>query len=370
MTRFTALLLVLLLLLTGCNGRPVPPADTEQIAAAATNTPPVPAVSQTVPETAPATTEAQQPARISWAQAFRSKSAPEGILTEDEIAFRHMEGGKMQIVNVSRQEVDGETGSSPEFPRTHWFDQFLTPGTTELLPAIDYALLHGETSFVIPAREAEGGNVNADALFLGYIYRFNNSYGGFSGLTVTSTETAEGRVNWILVKIPELDSDQLSRFLEGLDQAKWVVSQVPEGSTQKQTALFLYQYLTDHLTYYTDRYYDSDWSLLYDALIREKTVCAGYADALQVLYNYAGIDCYTIWGWVDQIWDGAGHAWNAAEIDGSWYLFDATWDTGLRPDQYSFFGVSSETLSSYGARDTIENLKTYAPVFDKNLEIE
>ena len=367
MKQILALLLILLLvLLTGCDESPSPLPSAEQQPTLATEAP-----ETAPPTTAPATAEAPQPASISWAQAFRSKKAPEGVLTENEIAFRHLENGEMKIVNVPLQEVEGDPDVPEAYPRTHWYDQFLQPGTLELLPAIDYAILHGESSFVFPARVAEGGNVNADIMFLSYIYRLNNDLGGFSALTVTSTETAEGKVNWVLVHVPEIEAEQLSRFLEGLEKAKQIAAQVPEGSSQIQTALFLYQYLTDHLSYYAEgiQYYETDWSLLYDALIREETVCAGYADALQALYHFAGIDCYTIWGWIDNEWDEMGHAWNAAEIDGDWYLFDATWDTGLQPDDYRFFGVSSETLFSYAERDTIENLKTYAPAFDKDLDV-
>jgi transglutaminase-like putative cysteine protease len=61
-------------------------------------------------------------------------------------------------------------------------------------------------------------------------------------------------------------------------------------------------------------------------------VCAGYAQLLAALGRAAGIKIVYVGGDSRSSgWDavrGAGHAWNAAEIDGQWYLIDATWNAG------------------------------------------
>ncbi|MFP6684273.1 MAG: transglutaminase domain-containing protein [Polyangiaceae bacterium] len=62
------------------------------------------------------------------------------------------------------------------------------------------------------------------------------------------------------------------------------------------------------------------------------SVCAGYAQLLEALGKAAGVKIkYVVGDSRSESWDtvrGAGHAWNAAEIEGAWYLIDATWNAG------------------------------------------
>lgn len=60
-------------------------------------------------------------------------------------------------------------------------------------------------------------------------------------------------------------------------------------------------------------------------------VCAGYATLLAKLGEYTGDEIVYIGGDSRGIGgdvSGGGHAWNAAKIEGRWYLLDATWDAG------------------------------------------
>ena len=62
-----------------------------------------------------------------------------------------------------------------------------------------------------------------------------------------------------------------------------------------------------------------------------KGVCAGYANLFKAMAKVTGDEVVVVVGDartdVDEI-GGGGHAWNAARIDGQWYLLDATWDAG------------------------------------------
>jgi len=63
-----------------------------------------------------------------------------------------------------------------------------------------------------------------------------------------------------------------------------------------------------------------------------KAVCAGYSRLMVALGEVTGDRIVYITGHSrgsGQELDGVGHAWNAAEIDGAWYLIDATWDAGF-----------------------------------------
>jgi Transglutaminase-like superfamily len=62
-----------------------------------------------------------------------------------------------------------------------------------------------------------------------------------------------------------------------------------------------------------------------------KAVCAGYAKLLEALGQAIGEQIvYVVGDSRSQISDlnGSSHAWNAANIQGNWYLIDATWDSG------------------------------------------
>jgi transglutaminase-like putative cysteine protease len=64
---------------------------------------------------------------------------------------------------------------------------------------------------------------------------------------------------------------------------------------------------------------------------RRLGVCAGYAQLLAALGKASGDEIVYVVGNVrtlDSPIDGASHAWNAAKIDGLWYLMDPTFDAG------------------------------------------
>lgn len=79
-------------------------------------------------------------------------------------------------------------------------------------------------------------------------------------------------------------------------------------------------------------------------LIREHaTVCTGYAYVLTELALYAGLMCETIHGYGRNTVSNIGgkgvanHSWNAVQLDGRWYLCDATWASGaIDPQRRTF----------------------------------
>lgn len=60
-------------------------------------------------------------------------------------------------------------------------------------------------------------------------------------------------------------------------------------------------------------------------------VCSGIAKLVQALGEAMGMEvAYIVGDYRGQLGNlsGEGHAWNAAKIEGNWYLIDATWDSG------------------------------------------
>ncbi len=60
-------------------------------------------------------------------------------------------------------------------------------------------------------------------------------------------------------------------------------------------------------------------------------VCAGYANLVRRIADHTGDTVAVVSGHVRDVHSESGlmaHAWNAAKIEGSWYLLDATFDAG------------------------------------------
>lgn len=60
----------------------------------------------------------------------------------------------------------------------------------------------------------------------------------------------------------------------------------------------------------------------YGALVKKKSVCEGYAKAFKLLCDRSGIPCVIIGG----VSNGENHMWNYVQLDGKYYLVDATFD--------------------------------------------
>lgn len=87
----------------------------------------------------------------------------------------------------------------------------------------------------------------------------------------------------------------------------------------------------------------------YGALIEDKSVCAGYARAYQLLLQTVGIPCLYVTGTADNGYDVGGHAWNIVRLNGYWYYCDPTWDDYDDPSidiLYNYFNIPYTQISS------------------------
>ena len=121
-----------------------------------------------------------------------------------------------------------------------------------------------------------------------------------------------------------------------------VLPQLSLGSkTTYQKVQAIYNWITANVKY--DYSHLSDPTYLpqytaYAAAVQKKAVCQGYANLFYRLANDAGVDCRIITGKAYNSDGTADHAWNIVRMEnGKYYCLDATWDAGLKPENYEYF---------------------------------
>ena len=79
----------------------------------------------------------------------------------------------------------------------------------------------------------------------------------------------------------------------------------------------------------------------YGPLVNHKAVCAGYAQANQLLLNRLGVYCVPIFGRTgfNMFYGEPNHEWNAVKSGSRWYMTDVTWDDCMNSpsDKYRYF---------------------------------
>lgn len=121
---------------------------------------------------------------------------------------------------------------------------------------------------------------------------------------------------------------QLTTMTANFDKAVEVaLSGIDESMTDLEKALYCHDYIEkvnsyDYENFLNDTVPDSSHSA-YGALVMNVSVCDGYSLAFSYLMNKCGIPTRLVTS------DAMGHAWNAIELDGSWYFLDLTYDDAI-----------------------------------------
>lgn len=124
------------------------------------------------------------------------------------------------------------------------------------------------------------------------------------------------------------DKSQLTTMTANFDKAVEVaLSGIDESMTDLEKALYCHDYIEktnsyDYENFLKDTVPASSHSA-YGALVMNVSVCDGYSLAFSYLMNKCGISTRLVTS------DAMGHAWNAIELDGSWYYLDLTYDDAI-----------------------------------------
>lgn len=144
--------------------------------------------------------------------------------------------------------------------------------------------------------------------------------------------------NQLIRQLPTPNSESIiTKYGRNSGSAEQIAGKLTSGLTSDwEKAWVLFRWISEHIDYdvvafNSGRYYDTSCST---TLKRGKAVCGGYAELVETMFESVGIPTFTISGYAR----GAGfspgestrsnHAWNAAKLDGKWYLMDATWGSG------------------------------------------
>lgn len=158
--------------------------------------------------------------------------------------------------------------------------------------------------------------------------------------THLTLKMAEGKVRTTAYTLSAFSKEQAEKRAQALQKAEKIVKTGKLKATERETVQYFYRYLGKNVSYTAET--GEDPCYLYDALITGKTLCDGYANALSLLCNMAGIPCfekaYFIKDDESTKEQEAGHTWNCVYLEGKWSNVDATVSEEIKSeDSLPFF---------------------------------
>lgn len=146
--------------------------------------------------------------------------------------------------------------------------------------------------------------------------------------------------------------EQVEIAKQEIENEKNAIISSLKGSQYKQI-MQIHDYLVDNIEY-DSSYVSSESYTMYGALIKGTCVCEGYAESFKYLANSIGIECEIVQGQATNSSNKTeNHAWNIVNLNGTWYLVDATWDDPIiigngyvtKDIKYKYFLKGTDTFN-------------------------
>lgn len=128
------------------------------------------------------------------------------------------------------------------------------------------------------------------------------------------------------------------------NEANRILTQVENLGSDQEKERALHDLLLEELEY--DSSADRNQSV-YSALAEKKSVCAGYARAMQYLMQRLGIPCYYCTGYT-----GQDHAWNIVKLGDAYYNVDVTWDD-TPGGEYDYYNKTDQEFAPTHVRRSL-----------------
>lgn len=164
-----------------------------------------------------------------------------------------------------------------------------------------------------------------------------------TGQAQTTSYENEGKEGYsVLHPVYEYKGDVKKQMQEEIEEEakKCVEAYHPTNDSEYERIKYVYEYLIRTVDYETGV---EDSQNIYSALIRKKSVCAGYAKATQYLLEKMGVFCTYVTGTSE----GQAHAWNLVQCDGDFYYVDTTWGDPVFSETDSGIEISEEQKIQY-----------------------
>ena len=132
--------------------------------------------------------------------------------------------------------------------------------------------------------------------------------------------------------------------------------------TEKEKVRAVFIWVASNIRYdidnmYAVNFYEKEEEKILKPLKTRKGICENYAALFVDICRKCGIKCLEIDGYCNQngVQDYLSHAWCAAMVEGTWYLFDPTWGSGYietgrfhkRIDNVYFMAKPSTFITSH-----------------------
>ncbi|MGN0675950.1 MAG: transglutaminase domain-containing protein [Oscillospiraceae bacterium] len=102
--------------------------------------------------------------------------------------------------------------------------------------------------------------------------------------------------------------------------ASTIIGELPDGADDFEKTVFFHDRIVTGCTFSTE---EEHVNSAYGVLVKGYGQCEGYAAAMSLLCDKAGIPNYIVCGTNSA---GDTHAWNKVMLNGKWYNADCTWD--------------------------------------------
>ena len=124
-----------------------------------------------------------------------------------------------------------------------------------------------------------------------------------------------------------------------IDRELDIIRSETKNMTDKEKIKYVYDYVASHNYDRIFKFTKSNQSA-YSFFTGGKSVCAGFAKASQLIFQYIGINSYLVMSQT--------HMWNYVEYEGKYYVYDATMGASLsdKSNPHFYDGLGQTTIKS------------------------
>lgn len=153
---------------------------------------------------------------------------------------------------------------------------------------------------------------------------------------------SDNKSYYIKIDYDITDKSEIAEMQKKLDDKINILLSQLTNMSYFEKELFFHNYLCRSVSYNKSETKNNSDYTVYGALVSGKAVCEGYAKAMKLLCNKAGINCLLVRGKL--INDDSPHMWNIVEIAGEWYQLDVTWDDSETGTVYKYFNITDKQM--------------------------